>query len=425
MKQLHLRRSIAVAGVVGAGMVAALMMPVAASAEVSNPPTGQFPGGLHLTPASGDGTVIPTFQTDHACPAGTVQGQIDMITPSGPATSFFASDPFDAGLVSQPFPGKFNSDMGTMFLVSAATGADTFEFAVDCQTQAGQVGVYTDSVFVTYNADGSQWTSSATPPAGTASTTTSVTGPQLVQVGGNATLTATVTPAGAAGSVEFFDNGNSLGAPVPVDNGTASFSTTTLTAGAHPITAKFTPTDPSKFSGSTSNSFTVTVTSGNVQGETINVNVPHSEGVFTMTVSNTPVQLSEAVLSADNTTFESTGELGSVTISDGRNQTQPGWSVSGQVGDFSDGSHTITGNSLGWTPAITTPNAAGDVTAGSPIAAGANPGLKQGGGLASAGADKGLGTTVLGADLDLKVPSSTQPGSYSATLTVTAVESAG
>ncbi|GAA5184635.1 hypothetical protein GCM10023322_26550 [Rugosimonospora acidiphila] len=424
MKKLHLKRSIAVAGVAGATTIAALMLPVAASAEVSNPPTGQFPGGLHLTPTSGDGTVTPTFQTDHACPTGTVQGQIDMITPTGPASSFFASLPFDSGLVSAPFPGSFNADMQTLWLISGATGADTFEFAVDCQTQAGQVGVYTDSVFVSFNADGSGWTSSATPPAGATSTTTTVSGPQLVQVGGNATLTATVTPAGAAGSVSFFDNGNSLGAPVQVDNGTALFSTTALTAGAHPITAKFTPSDSTKFGGSTSSAFTVTVTSGNVQGESINVQVPANQGVFTMSVSDTPVELSKAELSADNTTFESTGELGSVTISDGRNQTQDGWSVSGQVGDFTDGTHTIDGNSLGWSPAITTPNAGSDVTAGSAITANANPGLKQGGGLASAAAHKGLGTTVLGADLDLRVPSSTQPGTYQGTLTVTAVDSA-
>src|SRR5581483_10024902 len=130
-----------------------------------------------------------------------------------------------------------------------------------------------------------------------------------VPVGGNVTLNATVTPSGAVGKVEFFDNNVSLGAPVTVSGGAAQFSTTSFAAGSHPITAKFEPTDTNAFTGSTSNTVNVAVTSGDVQTETINVNVPHTEGVFTMSVSTTPVHLSDAVLSADNTTFESTGQL--------------------------------------------------------------------------------------------------------------------
>jgi phosphate ABC transporter phosphate-binding protein len=159
---------------------------------------------------------------------------------------------------------------------------------------------------------------------------------------------------------------------------------------------------------------------GPVAVETINVNVPLSEGVFTMTVSGTPVQLSTPVL-VDANSFESTGELSAVTISDNRLQSQPGWSVSCQVGVFSDGGRTFSGSSLGWTPVITTPNGALDVGAGPPVAAGTIPGLSAGSVLASALANHGLGTTVLGAALDLRIASTTAPGSYSATLTVTAV----
>ena len=55
----------------------------------------------------------------------------------------------------------------------------------------------------------------------------------------------------------------------------------------------------------------------------------------------------------------------------------------------------------------------------------ADPGLTAGSPLATAGAAQGLGTTVLGATLDLRMPSSTPTGLYSATLTITAVASAG
>ncbi len=161
------------------------------------------------------------------------------------------------------------------------------------------------------------------------------------------------------------------------------------------------------------------------QSETINVNVPSFEGVFTMTVSDAPVQMSTAALSADQTNFESTGQLGVVTISDGRDQSQPGWSVSGQVGDFTGGGHTFSGSHLGWTPVVTAQDAAHDVVAGPPVSPGTNPGLTADSDMAKAAATNGLGTTTLGAALDLTVPASTAAGSYSAVLTITAVEQAG
>jgi ABC-type phosphate transport system substrate-binding protein len=162
---------------------------------------------------------------------------------------------------------------------------------------------------------------------------------------------------------------------------------------------------------------------GPVAAETINVNVPDSEGVFTVTVSSTPVQLSTAALTADNTAFETTGQLGTVTINDDRNQSQPGWRVSGQIGDFTGNGQTFSGSDLGWTPAVITGNPAHDVVAAAAVSPGTVPGLAGGSSLAGAAATKGLGTTVLGATLDLRIPAGTAPGSYSATLTITVLTS--
>jgi hypothetical protein len=64
------------------------------------------------------------------------------------------------------------------------------------------------------------------------------------------TLTATVTPT-AAGSVQFQDGTAPIGNPVTVTNGTASI-TPTLPSGTHSLTAVFTPTNPTAFTGSTS-----------------------------------------------------------------------------------------------------------------------------------------------------------------------------
>jgi hypothetical protein len=197
----------------------------------------------------------------------------------------------------------------------------------------------------------------------------------------------------------------------------------TLACGSHSIIAKFVPTDPTAFgaSQSTAQPETISGSACALQGsETINVAIPNT-GAFTFTVSGTPVDLGTATANGSN--LEATGNLSPATVSDTRNSV-PGWSVAGQVGDFTDGTHTIDGNSLGWTPAVTTQDPASDVVAGSKVNPGSNPGLKQGSGLASAAASKGAGTTVLGGALDLVVPSTQNPGSYSATLTLTAIDTA-
>ncbi|MFD0584034.1 substrate-binding domain-containing protein [Dactylosporangium darangshiense] len=239
------------------------------------------------------------------------------------------------------------------------------------------------------------------------------------------TLTARVSPSTAAGQVQFHDGCDSvcsyihpIGAPVPVVNGVAELTTTFSDYGRHLITAAFTPADSDVSLPSASAQPFVIMVDGIVYPETIDVDVPLSEGGLTMTVDSTPVQLGTAALRNDHT-FESSGRLGAVTISDGRDQTRPGWSVSGQISDFTSGTHTFSGNCLGWTPTIVTQNADHDAVAGAAVSPGADPGLKAAAGLATGG----LGTTVLGADLALKIPSSTQPGDYTATLTITALTS--
>jgi autotransporter-associated beta strand protein len=60
--------------------------------------------------------------------------------------------------------------------------------------------------------------------------------------GDEVTLTATVaaTPAPSIGTVQFYDNGIALGDPATVTDGTATYTTTYLAAGSHPITASYT-----------------------------------------------------------------------------------------------------------------------------------------------------------------------------------------
>jgi hypothetical protein len=76
--------------------------------------------------------------------------------------------------------------------------------------------------------------------------------PSPIRQGDRATLTATVTPATAAGTVQFKDGTTNLGNPVTLNNGTASGTTSTLAVGSHRLTAVFTPADPANFGPSTS-----------------------------------------------------------------------------------------------------------------------------------------------------------------------------
>ncbi|EME17908.1 Ig-like domain-containing protein, partial [Rhodococcus triatomae] len=70
-------------------------------------------------------------------------------------------------------------------------------------------------------------------------TTTTLNVPATAKTGTAVDLTATVAPAGATGTVQFKDGATDIGAPVAVDNGTATLNHTFTTTGAHSITAVY------------------------------------------------------------------------------------------------------------------------------------------------------------------------------------------
>jgi len=89
---------------------------------------------------------------------------------------------------------------------------------------------------------GSTWTQ-IFPAALQNTTTTLAASPASPQPSGtNVNLTATVTPSGAVGSVQFKDGAANLGPAVSVTAGTATTSTNTLAVGSHNLSAVFTPT---------------------------------------------------------------------------------------------------------------------------------------------------------------------------------------
>ncbi|MEV4993015.1 Ig-like domain-containing protein [Streptomyces niveus] len=243
------------------------------------------------------------------------------------------------------------------------------------------------------------------------------------------TLGATVTPAGAAGSVKFTDTVDgkttTLGT-VAVDGGQAKLTTSSLAPGDHAFTASFVPQNDAVWTASDSGNIPYRV--GAFEGVTASEDITTTveAGALVISVADPHVTLPSPVLDADGELLTTAGEISPVTLTDTR-AGNPGWTVSGQVTDFSDGAaHAINGQNLGWAPNVIDHVSGQNVTAGDQVgpAAGVAPGDAGTAGLKSShtlGKGTGLGTSHLGADLSLNVPTSTVAGTYTAKLTLTAI----
>ncbi|MEV0680804.1 hypothetical protein AB0I60_30250 [Actinosynnema sp. NPDC050436] len=147
---------------------------------------------------------------------------------------------------------------------------------------------------------------------------------------------------------------------------------------------------------------------------------PQQPGEFVWTVDggNTLVDLGTATKAGDH--YRATGSINPVRVTDTR-LGAPAWSVSAQVSDFTAGATSFAGKNLGWTPAVT--ENTGGAVAGAAVASGFDrgPGLSAPATLGSAASGHASGSAKLGAELELKVPSSVGAGRYSATLTLTAL----
>lgn len=262
---------------------------------------------------------------------------------------------------------------------------------------------------MTYDATSGAWSVYTPAVATTVSLTAGATGSTV-------NLAATVkkpdlsTAADATGNILFLEGATTV-ATVPVASGVASASLTGVADGSHTYTAQFVPTG-TVYSGNTSSSATVQV-GGITATSTINVTVPSGVGTLTLTGVSSSVNLGTAALSGG--TLNASGNLVAV-VTDTRQTDYPAWNLTGVVGNFSDGTHTLDGKYLGWNPSAT-----GVGTAGAAVLP-ANPnGLKTISTLAT-GAPSTSGTvTNASAVLQLKAPSNTPAGAYSATLTLTLI----
>jgi hypothetical protein len=410
------------------GLLAAAAAVILAITAVSVPAQaapGDGPGGLTLTPDHGLTTDNPVanFSTVTACPA-SLRGLYQVMLFASDGTTQLGSMTDDGTPSDTPPSGTLNTATLQSFLTSNGMPSGDYEIGILCFNADFSQSTIADDVWITVNLEAGTWQLRGGEGGAVATTTTVAASPTSGTQGADVTLSAHVSAASGdpAGSVEFLDGSTSLGSG-PVSGGNASKVVNNLAVGTHTITATFTPTDTSAFQGSTSaDPATVTITQGGGQGgtETINVNIPPAAGTFTFTVGTTSVTMTDATVSGGN--LQSTGQLGAMTVSDGRSD-KPGWSVSGSLTDFRNGgTNTIPANDLGWTPKITSTGS--DATAGAKVTPGGDTGLKQGAALASATAGHGGGSTTISADLILSAPvGDTAPGSYNAVLSLDAIGS--
>ena len=182
-----------------------------------------------------------------------------------------------------------STNVGTPAAVSNGTASTTSTLVVGSHQLT--------AVFTPTNA--ALYTPSTSPPvpfviSGATATSTTLSASSAASpavVGSSVALTAAVTPAAAAGTVQFRDGSTNIGTAVAVSNGTASQTTTTLTVGSHQLTAVFTPTTPTLYGPSTSPAVTFVISGATTTGTTL-ATAPTSPVVentpMTMTATITP-----------------------------------------------------------------------------------------------------------------------------------------
>jgi hypothetical protein len=262
-----------------------------------------------------------------------------------------------------------------------------------------------------------------------ATTTTLASSPASPTTVDVVTLSATVSPS-AAGTVTFKEGATVVATTSTNVGGVFSASLTGLSAGAHTYTADFAPANPAAFLASSSAAATVNVTAFAGASDTETITTSVAAGTLTITAGGPAVDLGQASLNSANTLLVTAPkDINPVTVTDTR-AGNVGYSVSGVAGDFSTASgDKINSENLGWTPKVLVTPPTVNATAGPAVAPGngvavgatTGAGLKTSRVLATAAAGGSLGTAQYGATLVLQAPTSSKAGTYSTTLTLTAL----
>jgi len=151
--------------------------------------------------------------------------------------------------------------------------------------------------------------------------------------------------------------------------------------------------------------------------ETLSTALPPGALVISVP-DNATVTLPSPVLDPSAQFFSTSGPIDPMTVTDNR-AGDPGWTIVGQITDFTDSAGQLIGaQDVGWTPTSLSLAPGQTVALGPVISPGTGGGLSS---VQTLAIGTGLGSASLGATLDLYVPTTTLPGTYSATLTLTAI----
>ncbi|HQY32727.1 MAG TPA: Ig-like domain-containing protein [Actinotalea sp.] len=397
---------------------------------------------------SGSLTARPwvTLTTENACPAGTNNLQSYVRIPqAGVAEELWDQVPMGAPATAQDADGRFYTTttlqadrMQKPQILAynlANGGSGTFPFISVCKDIAGTtLASFRTTVAVSGTTSTDiAWTIASPAYTGggatAVATTTTLATPTVS--GTDLTLSATVAPGAAAGTVTFLDGATTLGT-APVTGGTATY-TYAPAIGAHSYSATFTPTDAAAYAASTSSAVDVTLGTATSGELTLVLGVPGQPlgepGTLLLTLPAVPqVQLTGA-RDSGNTRVTAGAPLPALTVTETRrDDLLTGWEVSVQASDFTGTAGTVSAKYLGWTPAtpVITPDAGSPlmVQAGGAVASAldvpASLGLSSSQTLGRSTAS-GRGVTSLAAALAMAIPAATAEGTYTSTVTVTLV----
>ena len=256
-------------------------------------------------------------QTVNAAPSGTVLLSSVNPTALGGSTTLTAT-----------VTGASPTGTVTFFDGATSLGSNTLSGG-STTLVVSSLSVGSHNLTAVYGGDGNNVTSTSAVVIQTVkslSSTALTSSVNPTNFGGSTNLTATVTAAGATGSVTFFDGGSAIGT-VTLSGGAATLAVSSLSASSHSLTAVY--SGDASYASSTSSAVTQVVLGGSSTVLTSSVNPTAVGGSTTLTATVTGASPTGTV-----TFFDGATSLGSSALSAG--------SATLAVSSLTVGSHSLT-----------------------------------------------------------------------------------
>ena len=228
-------------------------------------------GSLALVPATGQDITPITLNTvssgsSKGCPAEATHVAGLVTGPGGWAAGINAVGSTEVNVSSTAdFEIQMQDTFSSMASVNNLTVlVGKYTITINCQ-DALAVNVYGQFTASLWFIDATHYQSTDPNSSQTGTETAVTVGPEdRAELGQKVTLTATITPTGAIGSVQFRNNKDDtfskVGAAVPVSGGKVTVSSSTFGFAMYHFSAVFTPADAKKFTPSTSTELIYVVT---------------------------------------------------------------------------------------------------------------------------------------------------------------------